>query len=222
VCRSKKPARRGAEWCAAALRYMRVESFAASAGTYATEVNAHFCGHCGTQIPVDSIFCPMCGSHAGAPVPPRRTPVHPHEAQPEPYPEPAGYAAPDARGVRLARRPMRIAVGSLLLGVAVLLAVWFLPGDRPMSDAAQVACSMAAAALALSGVGVILSGLLRRASTHVRCRRCAQPVDAWKGVFGLHCPLGPHHARVHWFLVGLTAAFWLGLLVTVVVVIWVG
>ncbi|HKE13277.1 MAG TPA: zinc ribbon domain-containing protein [Kofleriaceae bacterium] len=185
-------------------------------------MSAHFCGHCGAQIPFDSIFCPMCGWRAGASAAPRRTPVHPHQAQPEPppFPGPAGFAAPDARGgIRLALRPMRIAAAALFFGLAVLLAVWFSPGDRSMSDAAQVASSMAVAALALAGVGLVVSGLLGRGVTQVRCRRCAQTVDPWKGVFGLHCPLGPHYARVHWFMVGLTAAFWLGLLMTAAVVL---
>ena len=42
----------------------------------------------------------------------------------------------------------------------------------------------------------------------VRCRVCARPVIAWKGAFGLQCPLGPHHARIAWATVAMVVAFW--------------
>jgi hypothetical protein len=42
-------------------------------------------------------------------------------------------------------------------------------------------------------------------------------VVGWKGAFGLHCPLGPHQARIDWPMVVLTVGFWTGALVVFVV-----
>jgi hypothetical protein len=210
-----------------------VDSFAGRAGNYASyvnEANALFCGQCGRQIPPDSIFCPMCGSHAGAPgsvtpshlhghaQPPRRTPVQPQQAQPDVQPD--AWAAPaPRRQSSTGPSPLRIALGALSLVAAVLVAIWFLGGAGSMSSAGDVATSMSAAALALVGIALMVSGALRRAEGPVRCRRCGVPVEAWKGAFGLHCPHGPHHARIHWFLVGLTALFWVGFVAAAVVLL---
>ncbi|HWM86446.1 MAG TPA: hypothetical protein VNO33_11425, partial [Kofleriaceae bacterium] len=135
-------------------------------------------------------------------------------------------------------RPVRIVLGSLLFVLAGTLGFWFLPSNRPLTagDEAEIAArsgpeevlrvraarlteeihiagNVGAGAMALAGLGLILAGALYRAQSQVRCRRCARQVIAWKGVFGLHCPLGEHYARVQWLLVGLTALFWLGLVV---------
>jgi zinc-ribbon domain len=209
------------------------------------DVNAYFCGHCGSKIPTDSIFCPQCGQRTvspndvapGAPqhappmpamAPPamaaRRTPVHmdsvPHAEPGQPYGGAAHgeLGAPDGADAYqqggVGREPRRIAIGSVAVGLAALLAIWIAAGDP--ADEVLVAGSMTAAMLALAGIGLVLAGAFHRAEQQVRCRRCARPVLARKGAFGLHCPLGPHHARVSWFLVAITAAFWLGLVVTLI------
>ncbi len=202
-------------------------------------------------MPPDSVFCPMCGFRTDGPVdvapgaqpnaiaaqpvapqqfPPqptaprpmgaRRTPVHG-----EPVPDPYAYAGvpgvPEyADGdVGITRRPGRMALGALAVGLAAVVAIWVAAGDP--GDEMLVGGSMSAAALALAGIGLVLTGAFHRAAAQVRCRRCARPVLAWKGAFGLHCPLAPHYARVSWFLVAITAAFWLGLVVTLIgMLIW--
>jgi hypothetical protein len=151
----------------------------------------------------------------------RRTPVHG-----ELVPEPSAYARvpgateyADAGGAGITRLPGRIALGSLAVGLAAVIAIWVAAGDP--GDELLVGGSMSAAALALAGIGLVLTGAFHRAAAQVRCRRCARPVLAWKGAFGLHCPLAPHYARVSWFLVAITAAFWLGLVVTLLgMLIW--
>lgn len=125
-----------------------------------------------------------------------------------------GAAAEYPGGVAVRRKPARIALGSLAVGLAAVVAIWIAAGDP--GDELLVGGSMGAAALALAGAGLVLTGAFHRAAAQVRCRRCARPVLAWKGAFGLHCPLAPHYARVNWLLVALTAAFWLGLLVTAI------
>ncbi len=166
-------------------------------------------------------FAPQ--SFAPQPTGARRTPVH-GERVPDPsgyagMPGAAEYAAGDGGGAAVARNPVRIALGSVAVGLAAVVAIWVAAGDP--GDELLVGGSMAAAVLALAGVGLVLTGAFHRAQAQVRCRRCDRPVLAWKGAFGLHCPLAPHYARVNWFLVAITAAFWLGLLVTLVgMLIW--
>ena len=188
----------------------------------------------------------MCGLRAGAPIDvapaaqpiaPAAQPIAPAMAQPamgarrtpvylERVPDAAaaehaggatehpGAAAEYPGGVAVRRKPARIALGSLAVGLAAVVAIWIAAGDP--GDELLVGGSMGAAALALAGAGLVLTGAFHRAAAQVRCRRCARPVLAWKGAFGLHCPLAPHYARVNWLLVALTAAFWLGLLVTAI------
>lgn len=109
--------------------------------------------------------------------------------------------------------PARIAIGVVLASIALWLALWFLPsyGER-ISQEVRTGVGIAAGGLGLAAFALILTGALYRAQAEVRCRVCARPVIAWKGAFGLHCPLGPHHARISWFTVGMTVAFWAALL----------
>ena len=150
----------------------------------------------------------------------RRTPVH-GERVPDPFVYAGVPGVPEyANGdVGISRRPGRMALGALAVGLAAVVAIWVAAGDP--GDEMLVGGSMSAAVLALAGIGLVLTGAFHRAAAQVRCRRCARPVLAWKGAFGLHCPLAPHHARVNWFLVAITAAFWLGLVVTLIgMLIW--
>jgi hypothetical protein len=143
-------------------------------------------------------------------------------------------------------KPVRIVVGALFLVLSAGLALYFLPAHRPLTDSEEAAMAaragqgevlrqrearfteeihiggnVGAAALALAGIGLILSGALYRPQAHIRCRRCGRSVIAWKGPFGLHCPLGEHYARVQWVLVGLTALFWSGLVVVAgIIALW--
>jgi hypothetical protein len=150
----------------------------------------------------------------------RRTPVH-GERVPDPFAYAGVPGVPEYThgDVGITRRPGRMAAGALAVGLAAVVAIWVAAGDP--GDEMLVGGSMSAAALALAGIGLVLTGAFHRAAAQVRCRRCARPVLAWKGAFGLHCPLAPHHARVNWFLVAITAAFWLGLAVTMIgMLIW--
>ncbi len=109
--------------------------------------------------------------------------------------------------------PARIAIGVVLASVALWLALWFLPEyqDR-ISEDIRTGVGIAAGGIGLAAFALILTGALYRAQAEVRCRYCARPVIAWKGAFGLHCPLGPHHARINWPAVVMTAVFWAALL----------
>ncbi|HTE50720.1 MAG TPA: hypothetical protein VK698_07615 [Kofleriaceae bacterium] len=147
-----------------------------------------------------------------------------------------GASIPPPSHIPITPRPLRITLGALFLVLGIGLALLFLPRYRPLSDDEEadlarragqgevlrqrearlteevhIGGNVGAAALALAGIGFILSGALHRAAAQVRCRRCARHVVAWKGSFGLHCPLGDHYARVQWLIVGLTALFWAGL-----------
>ena len=110
--------------------------------------------------------------------------------------------------------PARIVFGVVIASVAIWLAVWFLPEYRArLSGDVRTAIGFAAGGLGLIAFGLLLTGALYRAQAEVRCRVCARPVIAWKGAFGLHCPLGPHHARIAWATVAMTVAFWTAILV---------
>ena len=105
----------------------------------------------------------------------------------------------------IARSRARIAFGAAtaLLALAVLIGV--LP---KLPDEIDVVGLVAAGVLALAAAALIVSGALYRPQVEVVCRRCARPVVAWKVAFGAQCPLAPHHARVSWLLVTVTALFW--------------
>jgi hypothetical protein len=108
--------------------------------------------------------------------------------------------------------PSRIAIGVVLASIALWLALWFLPEYRDrISQEVRTGIGIAAGGIGLAAFALILTGALYRAQAEVRCRVCARPVIAWKGAFGLHCPLGPHHARINWLVVVMTAAFWAAL-----------
>jgi hypothetical protein len=151
--------------------------------------------------------------------PPRYAPAPPYG-----YPPPPAYPArPPISGrfraagpvhIPITPSPARIAIGVVLAAVALWLALWFLPTYRArLSDEVRSALGVAAGGLGLAAFTLLLTGLLYRAQAEVRCRVCARPVVAWKVAFGHHCPLGPHHARINWFLVVLTTAFWAALVV---------
>jgi len=151
-------------------------------------------------------------------------PSAPYAPPPHAYgpPQPA-YRRPPISGrfpaagpvrIPITPSPARIAIGVVLAAVALWLALWFLPsyGER-ISQEVRTGIGIAAGGLGLAAFALILTGALYRAQAEVRCRLCARPVIAWKGAFGLHCPLGPHHARINWFAIGLTVVFWAALLV---------
>jgi len=142
-----------------------------------------------------------------------------------PYgPPPGHYARPPISGsyraagpvrIPITPSPARIVIGVVVASVALWLALWFLPEYRGrLSEEVRTAIGIAAGGLGLAAFALILTGALYRAQAEVRCRICARPVIAWKGAFGLHCPLGPHHARIAWVMVILTAAFWTSLIVS--------
>lgn len=140
----------------------------------------------------------------------------PYGPGPGPMPGPPGaFATPLApgapRGIPITPSPLRIVVGVALAGFALWLAAWFVPHAGSEAEI-HVTGNLIAAALGIAGLGLIVAGVLHRAQAEVRCRRCSRPVIAWKGAFGLHCPLGPHYARVNWILVAVTVAFWTGVL----------
>lgn len=174
---------------------------------------------------------------------PRRTAIDPAQPdvaartrRPEVYD--AAADMPASGPIPRTPRPLRITLGVLFLLLSAWLGLLFLPGHRPLSVAEEAELAqragqgevlrqretrlgegvhlggnVGAGALALAGIGFALSGALYRAAAQVRCRRCQRTVVAWKGAFGLSCPLGEHYARVQWLMVGLTALFWIGVLV---------
>jgi hypothetical protein len=174
------------------------------------------------------------------------TPVQPPTTRPLPYHRQPSIPPAAAATIPPTPRPVRIVLGSLFLLVTLWLVLFFLPRHKPLSAAAEaelaaragqaevlrqrelrlseevhVGGNVGAVALALAGIGLILSGALHRPQAHVRCRRCLRPVLAWKGPFGLHCPFGDHYAQVQWILVALTALFWTGLLIlAAIIVLW--
>lgn len=231
------------------------------------------CRQCRTDIPADSLFCPLCGARlpdvdgtdtqreglpaslaeaatqaaedaaAVAPAPPRTlvmapgggaldqgpvgffgTPppaaMPPAIAPAAPFRPPALPVAGPPAGrlptayttpirIPITPSPARIAVGVVLLMTALWAAAWLLPRfDADIRSAGYAG----AGAVALAGAVFILFGLLYRAHAEVLCRVCRRPVIAWKSAFGLHCPIGPHHARINWLVIILTCAFWVGLL----------
>ena len=110
--------------------------------------------------------------------------------------------------------PARIAIGVMLTVIALVMAVSVLPR---LGDDVTGAGRVVAAAVGVVGIVFILFGLRHRAHAEVVCRVCRRPVVAWKGAFGLHCPLGPHQARIDWPMVVLTVGFWTGALLVAVV-----
>jgi len=146
------------------------------------------------------------GHHPGPPPPHGYGPPMGHQARP---PISGSFRAAGPVRIPLTPSPARIAVGVVLASVALWLALWFLPEYRArLSDEVRTAIGIAAGGLGLAAFTLILTGALYRAQAEVRCRICARPVIAWKSAFGLHCPLGPHHARIAWGMVVVTAAFW--------------
>lgn len=151
------------------------------------------------------------GTYPDAPPPPAWGPPHAHYA-PRP---PISGRFPAAGPVRIpvTPSPARIVIGVVVASVALWLALWFIPSYRDrLSDDVRTAIGLAAGGLGLAAFALLLTGILYRAQAEVRCRVCARPVIAWKGAFGLHCPLGPHHARIAWATVVMTAIFWAALL----------
>lgn len=181
-------------------------------------------------------------------VPPPVHPVEPQPfhapTRPLPVDRHASIPPLEAASIPATPRPVRIVLGGLFLLVTLWLVLFFLPRHKPLSSAAEaelaaragqaevlrqrelrlseevhIGGNVGAVALALAGIGLIVSGALYRPQAHVRCRRCLRPVLAWKGPFGLHCPLGEHYARIQWLLVVLTALFWSGLLILAAVIL---
>ena len=129
---------------------------------------------------------------------------------PPPGPGHMAFAPPGApRGIPITPSPLRIVLGAVLACVGLWLAAWFVPHAGSEAEV-HVAGNLIAAALGIGGLGLIVAGALHRAQAEVLCRSCSRPVIAWKGAFGLHCPLGPHYARVNWLLVVVTVVFWTG------------
>jgi hypothetical protein len=164
----------------------------------------------------------------------------PHFHPPPAYPQPISgrFRIAGPTTIPVTPSPSRIVLGAVLAVIALWLAIWFLPRYSPLdgdeeaalrarggaaevakarrgrlSEEVHVGGNIAAGFMGLAGFGLILTGVLYRAHAEVHCRRCGRPVIAWKGAFGLHCPLGPHHARINWVMVGVTASFWLTLIV---------
>lgn len=138
-------------------------------------------------------------------------------APPTPPSAPIPHLGPPpgmASGIPVTPSPARIGFGAMLTLIALLMAVWLLPR---LGDDVTGAGRVVAALVGLVGIVFILVGLKHRAHAEVVCRVCRRPVVAWKGAFGLHCPLGPHQARIDWPMVILTAGFWAGALVVFVV-----
>jgi len=160
--------------------------------------------------------------------------------------DPRAVVMPAPAPIPITRRPRIMLFGAALVLAALCIALFYLPRHRPLSASAEAALAagagqaevvrqrrarfseevyvggnVGAAALALAGLGFILAGAFHRAEAYVRCRRCLRPVAASRGSFGLHCPLGPHYARVQWIAVALTAFFWAGLLTAgIVLAVW--
>lgn len=166
------------------------------------------------------------GTYPSPPHGPHAPYGQPHHGPPPPHaygPPPGHLARPPISGrfraagpvrIPITPSPARIAVGVVLASVSLWLALWFLPEYRArLSEEVRTAIGIAAGGLGLAAFALILTGALYRAQAEVRCRICARPVIAWKGAFGLHCPLGPHHARIAWGMVIVTAAFWATLVV---------
>jgi hypothetical protein len=197
---------------------MDVDSFALGGGNTAAEMNDRPCNRCTARIPRESNFCPMCGASA---LPPGSvTPYHVRAAIP-PLSPARPPRAPAALGIPVARRPARIALGAIAIAAAALGALWLAAGER--ADELLVGGSLTFVALGLAGLALVHHGARHRAQAHAQCRRCDRPVVAWKGAFGLHCPHAPHYARVHWFLVAMTALFWVGLAASGAVLgLWLG
>ncbi|HEU5054903.1 MAG TPA: hypothetical protein VFU21_00200 [Kofleriaceae bacterium] len=176
------------------------------------------------------------GTHPDAPPVPG-PPYVPHPGPPPPhaYGAPHGPYAPRppisgrfraAAPVRIpiTPSPARIVFGVVLAAVALWLAVGFLPQYRErLSEDVRTAIGVGAGGLGLVAFALILTGILYRAQAEVRCRVCARPVIAWKGAFGLHCPLGPHHARVAWLTIVVTVAFWTAVVAGgIALLVWLG
>jgi len=136
-----------------------------------------------------------------------------HAAYPPRAPISGRFPAAGPVRIPITPSPARIAIGVVLASISLWLALWFLPEYRDrISEEVRTGIGIAAGGMGLAAFALILTGALYRAQAEVRCRICARPVIAWKGAFGLHCPLGPHHARINWLAVVMTAAFWAGLL----------
>jgi hypothetical protein len=150
----------------------------------------------------------------GPPIPYAWAPPTPPSA-PIPHPHPHMIAPPGgAAEIPVTPSPVRIGFGVMLAIVALIMAVSVLPR---LGDDVTVAGRVIAAVVGAVGILFIVLGMRHRAHAEVMCRRCRRPVIAWKGAFGLHCPLGPHLARVDWPVVVLTAGFWTGALVVTIV-----
>ena len=204
-----------------------------------------FCPMCGGRAPAPAEADvraaeagPRAASGPGAPaIGPRTTPM--------PSPEPGFVQAPGpaalphapgmphrhgaVSGPPVASAPLevpvtpsraRIAVG----GVALLAALWVAVfSGRSLPAEIHGVGFYAAGALAIAGLVLVVTGALYRAQAEALCRRCARRVVGWKVAFGLQCPLGPHHARIHYPLVVLTGLFWAGALVAAILaLVWFG
>lgn len=165
------------------------------------------------------------GPESGYTPPPGHTPPPGQFGPPIPYPwaPPTPPSAPiPAMGapagmsmsIPVTPSPARIAIGVMLTAIALVMAVSVLPR---LGDDVTGAGRVVAAAVGVAGIVFIIFGLRHRAHAEVVCRVCRRPVVAWKGAFGLHCPLGPHQARIDWPMVVLTVGFWTGALVVLVV-----
>ena len=165
--------------------------------------------------PVYPYGAPPPPFHAyGAPQSPHPHPGHAPHAHYAPRPPISGrFPAAGPVRIPITPSPARIVIGVVVASAALWLALWFLPEYRErLSDEVRTAIGLGAGCLGLAAFALILTGALYRAQAEVRCRVCARPVIAWKGAFGLHCPLGPHHARIAWATVIMTATFWAALL----------
>ncbi len=147
----------------------------------------------------------------GPPIPYAWAPPTPPSAPIPPMIPPGGGMAP---AIPMTPSPGRIGIGVMLAVVALIMAVWLVPR---LGDDVTAAGRVIAALVGVVGIVFIVFGLRHRAHAEVVCRQCRRPVIAWKGAFGLHCPLGPHQARIDWPMVVLTVGFWSGALVVAIV-----
>ncbi|MEM9493535.1 MAG: hypothetical protein AAGC55_30580 [Myxococcota bacterium] len=112
-----------------------------------------------------------------------------------------------------------------MLGAGAWALLFYLPAHAPLSstidsstrlsDELYYAGTVTAAFMILSGIILAVSGALYRAQAEVLCRNCHRQVIGWKSTFGLQCPLDKHYARINWFMLILTIAFWTAVLAAV-------